>query len=103
MLRSAMSLTVAMEPLTDGAIVAVCACCPALQPLSGAAAIIKQIATATQARRFSIRITPQFSFPKAIGASCDGSKSSRPELIRQAEEVFPRRWETFSDREAQSW
>jgi hypothetical protein len=101
-----------MEPSTAGSIVAVCDCCPALQPLSEAAAIITQIAAAAEARgrneftvlsdrpdspaiKSPIRATSQFSFLKAIGASCDGSKRLRQELIRQAEEVFSRPWETY--------
>jgi hypothetical protein len=78
MLRSAMLLRVAMEPLTAGSIVAVCDCYPALQPPSAAAAISTQMAAAAQARgsneftmfsdrlelagqRSSIRATPQSS------------------------------------------
>jgi hypothetical protein len=42
-----------MEPLTAGSIVAVCDCCPALQPLSEAAAISTEIAAAGHPRGFS--------------------------------------------------
>jgi hypothetical protein len=41
-----------MEPLTAGAIAAVCDCCPALQPLSAAAATT-QIAVAALGREFN--------------------------------------------------
>src|ERR1700761_7262532 len=42
-----------MEPLTSGAMVAVCDCCPALQPASGAVARSTQITVAAQARGFN--------------------------------------------------
>src|SRR5882757_9162530 len=53
MLRSAMLSRVAIEPLTAGSIVAVCDCCPALQPLSAPETIRTQIGAAAQARGFN--------------------------------------------------
>src|SRR5689334_10429682 len=50
MSRSAMLLRLAMEPLTAGSIVAVCDCCPALHPLTAAAAISTHTAAAARPR-----------------------------------------------------
>src|ERR1700759_4064954 len=64
MSRSAMLLRLAMEPLTAGSILAVCDCCPALHPLTAAAAISTHTAAAARPRgteEFTILWSPSYA------------------------------------------